>query len=1071
MIESINQSSYSPNHRESPPLTDREAIEKISRYLKEYQPFFNEEFIDIQKKILKRYRWSLDMEETIPTVVLKGLHAFANQKSDNIKELIDWSDLVSHPPPLSFFIKKFNLSNMPESGKLKIFLERMAILIQENRIYVDKDIEGYVHILIHHQHELQISDIAPLVNYLSYTDFVQFPIVIKEALKIKGMQGANFLKLFFSLANDFPFNNIHVEEAMEIFFLNESTFLDSIFSEQLFHLLVDKKNHSFIGKIFNKFIDETLLQHRIVIVLKKIIENEDFRFFNLINLITKSRRLVTLFFQKQSLSAKEIETLITMVSAAYGLSSVKEELNIHLFNPIFYDHIEEFSHVTEEEIQDDLLSIFFNIIKRSDPEDHCEEMFKRVSQLFKLLISRFYSAEIFDGKSREFLKHFLNQFKQMTAIEGCFKQKLILIERVINPSLDLKLEYIGRLSRKGNLNILYKNIEKTFEGIVSIEDLEIKVSRFENSFLHQLFAQVYSDDDFKDWFSNENPHIQQEKIKNILANMEKKRKVIEETYIDILKENSFEYIHNNQIGALSTLETQIEYSNVFLKLGTGQGKSFIAEMAAIDLLSKANPPNRVFIFTSYDHLAKRDYENMKFLSSSSKFPSYYLSGKNSFSVIKDEIKSAKIIHLDSEIFQSFLTASIGEILNGKGHFSELMEIFFSQEHNAVILDEGDLMILDDPKHEHLYSFSEIFGQESIDMDTQKEQFVDLLGEKIVDDLNQFFPGCFNQWYSQMTEFKHGKSSTTYVASGKTTTFAGSFSHRIQQGIYQFSPLLFNFSAYVRSFGRVLFLSGSINKENINAFDRYFTNKKENFYATIPFFFGSDNRCHHLMERKKLQKLDLEQWYDKIAEDVAEAQERGQPVLLFGASIETLENIKEKLKKKGEKYHKYWTTIFNEETLNSNFKLIGKPDTLAFATTIAGRGIDVKISQEIELGLHVIVTELPENNNERLLEQMIGRTARLDRKGSVSMIVKENLDEFYNIANNKRKISIVNEDLISRDYALKLLTHFFNQEKQLNPILVKRWLILLQLISYRLVDLSNKQLFEKAIQFVGVSENE
>lgn len=60
-----------------------------------------------------------------------------------------------------------------------------------------------------------------------------------------------------------------------------------------------------------------------------------------------------------------------------------------------------------------------------------------------------------------------------------------------------------------------------------------------------------------------------------------------------------------------------------------------------------------------------------------------------------------------------------------------------------------------------------------------------------------------------------------------------------------------------------------------------------------------------------------------------------------------------------------------------------------ATNLAGRGTDLKTSQDVEKngGLHVCLTFLP--NNLRVEEQAIGRTSRQGHRGTSQMILSRN----------------------------------------------------------------------------------
>jgi hypothetical protein len=64
--------------------------------------------------------------------------------------------------------------------------------------------------------------------------------------------------------------------------------------------------------------------------------------------------------------------------------------------------------------------------------------------------------------------------------------------------------------------------------------------------------------------------------------------------------------------------------------------------------------------------------------------------------------------------------------------------------------------------------------------------------------------------------------------------------------------------------------------------------------------------------------------------------------------------------------------------------IGEPGNITIADIKLGRGADIRPDRDIPGGLHVIVAT--EVAHKRLLKQMIGRTGRVGREGSYSIIV-------------------------------------------------------------------------------------
>ncbi len=114
-------------------------------------------------------------------------------------------------------------------------------------------------------------------------------------------------------------------------------------------------------------------------------------------------------------------------------------------------------------------------------------------------------------------------------------------------------------------------------------------------------------------------------------------------------------------------------------------------------------------------------------------------------------------------------------------------------------------------------------------------------------------------------------------------------------------------------------------------------------------------------------------FEAVARVIKELQSKGQPVLIGTASIEKSELLHEQLKKA-----KIPHNILNAKNHESEALIIsdaGKKGAVTVATNMAGRGVDIKVSDEIkELGgLYIIGTERHESR--RIDNQLRGRSGR------------------------------------------------------------------------------------------------
>ncbi len=114
-------------------------------------------------------------------------------------------------------------------------------------------------------------------------------------------------------------------------------------------------------------------------------------------------------------------------------------------------------------------------------------------------------------------------------------------------------------------------------------------------------------------------------------------------------------------------------------------------------------------------------------------------------------------------------------------------------------------------------------------------------------------------------------------------------------------------------------------------------------------------------------------FDAVIRDIKERNKKGQPVLVGTASIEKSEVLHELLKK--EKIPHNVLNAKNHEHEAEIIKDAGKKGAVTIATNMAGRGVDIKIDDEVRKlgGLYIIGTERHESR--RIDNQLRGRSGR------------------------------------------------------------------------------------------------
>jgi len=118
---------------------------------------------------------------------------------------------------------------------------------------------------------------------------------------------------------------------------------------------------------------------------------------------------------------------------------------------------------------------------------------------------------------------------------------------------------------------------------------------------------------------------------------------------------------------------------------------------------------------------------------------------------------------------------------------------------------------------------------------------------------------------------------------------------------------------------------------------------------------------------------VEAKFDAVARDVKERNEKGQPILVGTIAVETSEYLSELLKRQGVPH-----TVLNAKEHAREAEIIkdaGNRGAVTIATNMAGRGVDIKIDDEVrELGgLYVLGTERHEAR--RIDNQLRGRSGR------------------------------------------------------------------------------------------------
>lgn len=140
------------------------------------------------------------------------------------------------------------------------------------------------------------------------------------------------------------------------------------------------------------------------------------------------------------------------------------------------------------------------------------------------------------------------------------------------------------------------------------------------------------------------------------------------------------------------------------------------------------------------------------------------------------------------------------------------------------------------------------------------------------------------------------------------------------------------------------------------------------------------RIHH----PDLQFMSQAAKLKKIVADIQQVHAQGRPILLGTSSVQESELMSSRLKAVGLAH-----TVLNAKNHAKEAAIIaqaGQKGAITIATSMAGRGTDIKLSREsVELGgLHIIGTT--RHYLRRLDEQLLGRSARQGDPGSIQFYI-------------------------------------------------------------------------------------
>jgi len=450
------------------------------------------------------------------------------------------------------------------------------------------------------------------------------------------------------------------------------------------------------------------------------------------------------------------------------------------------------------------------------------------------------------------------------------------------------------------------------------------------------------------------------------------------------------------------------------EMKTGEGKTLVA---TLPIVLNAMTGKGVHLVTVNDYLAKRDAEDMGEI--------YQFLGY-SVGVITNDIQ-------DDMQRKAQYQADITYGTNNEFGFDYLrdnmkysLEEKVQREHNFVIVDEVDSILIDEARTpliisgptnknlEHYQKANEIALtlKEVTEFDEKKQPKVETgdfvkdeknksvyLTEKGIEKAEKGF-GVENLYSIDNAVLSHHMDQALkanylfhkdvdYVVKDGEVIIIDEFTGRLSEGrrfseglhqaleakegvvVQEESQTLadITFQNYFRMYEKLAGMTGTAQTE-ATEFSQIYGLEVVSIPTNVPIKRVDKNDLIYKSEREK---------FNAVIEKIKELQQNGQPVLVGTASIEKSELLHELLKKE-----KIPHSVLNAKHHEQEAKIIekaGVKGAVTVATNMAGRGVDIKVDDEVKSlgGLYIIGTERHESR--RIDNQLRGRSGRQGDPGA------------------------------------------------------------------------------------------
>ena len=431
------------------------------------------------------------------------------------------------------------------------------------------------------------------------------------------------------------------------------------------------------------------------------------------------------------------------------------------------------------------------------------------------------------------------------------------------------------------------------------------------------------------------------------------------------------------------------------EMKTGEGKTLVATLA---IVLNAIEGKGVHLVTVNDYLAKRDANEMA--------PLYNFLGFSVGTILEDaRTPEEKKAAYDADITYGTNNEFGFDYLRDNMSYS--LEDMAQRGHNFVIVDEVDSILIDEARTPLIISgptnrnMQDYLNANSVALKMEKEKHftvdekdrVVLITEEGITKAEELF-GVENLYSPENAQLPHAldnalksnylfEKDVDYVVKDGEVVIVDEFTGRLSEGrrysdglhqaleakegveIKEETQTLadITFQNYFRMYDKLAGMTGTAETE-ATEFAEIYSLDVISIPTNIPVARKDLNDLIYKTEAEK---------FDAVITKIKELAQTGQPALIGTASIEKSEVLHALLKQ--EKIAHTVLNAKNHEQEGEIIKFAGQKGAVTIATNMAGRGVDIKIDDEVrELGgLYIIGTERHENR--RIDNQLRGRAGR------------------------------------------------------------------------------------------------